>query len=186
MRAIRSVFMTKKIVITGGPSTGKTTLINALKQLGYNCFDEISRQVTLEARQQGIEQLFLEDPLLFSQKLLEGRTEQFKSAEKATSNLVFLDRGIPDVLAYMDYIGDTYPKEFTDRCTAHRYDAVVVLQPWEDIYATDEERYESFEQAKLIHHHLESTYTRFKYNLIELPKDTVPNRVNFLLDFLNL
>ena len=35
----------KRIVISGGPSSGKTTLINELKKLGHNCFDEVSREI---------------------------------------------------------------------------------------------------------------------------------------------
>ena len=100
----------KKVVIAGGPGTGKTTLINHLKAQGFLCYDEISRKVTLQARKDGIEQLFLTEPLLFSKKLLEGRTQQFIDAENETEPVVFLDRGLPDVLAYMDYIGDTYPE----------------------------------------------------------------------------
>ena len=38
---------------------------------------EISREVTQAARQQGIEQLFVSDPLAFSQALFEGRKTQF-------------------------------------------------------------------------------------------------------------
>lgn len=83
----------RKIVITGGPSTGKTSVIDSLTELGYVCFPEISRQVTLEARKLGIEQLFLEDPILFSEKLLEGRIKQYIEAEKHSNHLVFLDRG---------------------------------------------------------------------------------------------
>lgn len=68
---------TQKIALIGGPGTGKTTLINALKTKGYSCMEEISRQVTLEAQEKGIEQLFLEDPLMFSEQLLIGRQKQF-------------------------------------------------------------------------------------------------------------
>ena len=67
------------VVITGGPGTGKTTIIDALIEQGYSCFPEISRQITLEAKKQGIEQLFLEKPLLFSELLLEGRKKQYQS-----------------------------------------------------------------------------------------------------------
>ena len=30
----------KKILITGGPSTGKTSLVSELKKHGFYCFDE--------------------------------------------------------------------------------------------------------------------------------------------------
>jgi predicted ATPase len=101
------------VVITGGPGTGKTTLIDALIEQGYSCFPEISRQITLEAKKQGIEQLFLEKPLLFSELLLEGRKKQYQSALQDHAEIVFLDRGIPDILAYMHYIGDSYPAFLT-------------------------------------------------------------------------
>lgn len=38
------------VVITGAPSSGKTTLINELKEQGFYCFEEISRKITLEAQ----------------------------------------------------------------------------------------------------------------------------------------
>lgn len=62
--------MQQKIVITGGPSTGKSTLIDSLLKAGHSCQKEISREVTLAARAKGIEQYFLEDPLAFSKELL--------------------------------------------------------------------------------------------------------------------
>ena len=70
--------MLKKIVITGGPGSGKTSLIDFLEENGYQCQHEISRQVTLEAKKKGIDQLFLSDPILFSQLLLKGRLQQYQ------------------------------------------------------------------------------------------------------------
>ncbi|MFD1014396.1 AAA family ATPase [Winogradskyella rapida] len=175
----------KKIVIAGGPGTGKTTLINELKQRQFVCYDEISRQVTLQARKEGIEQLFLTEPLLFSEKLLEGRAQQFIDADKETDSLVFLDRGLPDVIAYMDYIGDSYPDHFVATCEAHKYNAIFVLAPWQDIFTSDSERYESFEEAIEIHNHLLQTYKRFGYQLIDVPFGSVDARVDFILDALN-
>ncbi len=174
----------KKIAITGGPGTGKSSLIEALKAKGYVCYDEISRQITLQARQDGIEQLFLTEPLLFSEKLLEGRTLQFMDASNESANHVFLDRGLPDVLAYMDYIGDTYPQHFINACTTNTYDKVFILAPWEAIFKSDSERYENFDQAQLIHKHLVETYERFGYNLIDVPFDSIENRANFITDAL--
>ena len=49
---------TKRIVITGGPGTGKSSIINELKQRNYTCFDEVSRQkAELEEHQQAVKRL---------------------------------------------------------------------------------------------------------------------------------
>ena len=173
------------VVIIGGPGTGKTSVIDELIKKGYICYPEVSRKVTLEARRQGIEQLFLEKPLLFSELLLEGRKKQHTDALQEESDIVFLDRGIPDVLAYMHYIGDAYPPAFDDACKVYRYTKIFFLPPWEEIYSPDEERYENWEQAKLIADHLVETYTNYGYNLIEVPKDTVDNRILFILEHLS-
>lgn len=168
------------IVIIGGPGTGKTTLIDALAEKGYRCYPEISRDVTLEARKNGIEQLFLQNPLLFSELLLEGRKKQFLDACADKAETVFIDRGLPDVLAYMHYIGDSYPPHFDQTCRNHVYTRIFVLPPWKEIYTSDEARYESFEQAQHIYDHLLETYGKYGYTMTEVPKDTVANRVAYI------
>lgn len=175
---------TKRIVITGGPGTGKSSIINELKQRHYTCFEEVSRQVTLDARKEGIEQLFLTKPLLFSELLLKARLQQFTEAKITNQHTAFLDRGLPDVLAYMDYVQSDYPSHFINTCETHIYEKVFVLAPWEAIFVSDSERYENFDQAVAIHHALLNTYKRFGYELIDVPFDTVSKRTNFILDHL--
>lgn len=176
----------KRIVITGGPGTGKSSIINELISRGYTCLEEISRQVTLDAKKNGIDQLFLTNPLLFSELLLRGREQQYNQTSNLNTGVVFLDRGIPDVLAYMDFIGDTYPQYFIDVCKDSVYDCVFILKPWQDIYVSDNERYESFEDALKIHEHLLNTYQTFNYKLIDVPFDTVEKRVDYILNTLNM
>ncbi len=175
--------MDKKIILLiGGPGSGKTSIINELTKKGYICYPEISRQVTLEAQQTGIDQLFLKEPLLFSEMLLKGRINQYNKAKNEETNCVFIDRGIPDVLAYMHYIGDAYPALFDEACKNHRYSKIFILPPWEDIYVSDNERYENFEQAKLIHDHLVETYQSYGYTLTEVPKADIETRITFILN----
>ncbi len=107
--------MQNKIVITGGPGTGKSTVIEELNNRNFLCMSEISREVILNARADGIEQLFLKKPLLFSELLLEGRINQYIEAEKKNTDVVFFDRGIPDVHAYMNYISIDYPKTYVNK-----------------------------------------------------------------------
>jgi predicted ATPase len=176
--------MQKKIVITGGPGTGKSTVIEELAKRNFNCIPEISRQVTLEARKNGVDQLFLTKPLLFSELLLEGRVNQFIEAEKNNFDLVFFDRGIPDVHAYMNYISIDYPEIYIEKSNLYRYSHIFLMPPWEDIYISDNERYENFEQALAIHNHLERTYKKLNYPIIEVPIGTVEHRIDFILDFI--
>lgn len=175
---------TKRILIIGGPGTGKSTLISALEDQDYTCFHEISRQVTLEAQKEGIDQLFLTQPLLFSELLLKGRIEQFKATSSLDVKYAFYDRGIPDIVAYMDYIGDSYPKPFIDACKEYTYDFAFILAPWKEIYEQDNERYESFEQAQTIQQYLVDAYTKYGYKLTEVPFGTIEERVHFIEDHL--
>lgn len=172
----------KKIVITGGPSTGKTSIINELLRRGFVCLEEVSRQVTLDAQKQGIDQLFLTEPLLFSDMLLEGRRNQFFEAISSDEEFTFLDRGIPDVVAYMDFLGTNYPERFIEACNEHTYEHVFILAPWQQIYVSDNERYENFDQAVQIHDHLVNTYSQFGYNLDDVPFDSIEKRTDFILN----
>ncbi|MGB5420364.1 AAA family ATPase [Algibacter sp.] len=172
---------TKKIVITGGPGTGKSTLVNELINRGHICLEEISRQVILDAKKEGIDQLFLTNPLLFSELLLKGRQQQFFEADIYENKTVFFDRGVPDVLAYMDFIGDAIPENFLDCCKNITYNLVFILKPWEAIYTSDNERYETFDQAEKIHDHLVNTYKSHNYKLIDVPFGTVNERADFIL-----
>jgi predicted ATPase len=179
--------MNKKIVVLiGGPGSGKTTLIEKLKENGHVCYPEVSREIIKEAQEKGIEQLFLKQPLLFSELVLEERKKQYKLAKEEQTNLIFLDRGIPDILAYMHYIGDSYPSFFDDACKDYLYSKIFILPAWKEIYVSDDERYESYEQAVLIEEHLIETYKKHGYKLIKVPKDTIENRVRFVLQNLNI
>ena len=175
--------MQQNIVITGGPGTGKSTVINELEARNFSCMHEVSRAVTLMARKNGIEQLFLKDPLLFSKLLLEGRVQQFIKAKDFNVAVVFFDRGIADVYAYMNYLGVTYPTIFIDECKTHKYsNPIFLMPPWKDIYITDNERYESFEQSLAIHNHLKKAYKDLGYTIIEVPFGTARERANFILE----
>jgi len=176
--------MQQKIVITGGPGTGKSTIIDELIKRHFMCMTEISREITLNARKNGTDQLFLTKPLLFSELLLEGRVNQYIESEKKDEDIVFFDRGIPDVHAYMNYISIDYPKTYLTKSNLYKYDYIFLMPPWEEIYISDNERYENFEQALAIHNHLERTYKELNYTIIEVPTGTINERTDFILNYI--
>lgn len=167
----------KRILLIGGPGSGKTTLINYIESQGLLVHHEISRQVIKEAQEKGIEQLFLKDPMRFSNNLLAGRIAQFNNA---IEGLNFYDRGIPDVPAYHLFTGDPIPEDYIAACHDHEYDMVFYLPPWKEIYLSDNERYETFEQAAQISDILINYYRHFNYNPIEIPTGSIEERFEFL------
>jgi len=181
-----------KVVITGAPGTGKTSIVNGLESKGFHCFHEIIRDMTSKAKQEGQSEEYISNPLVFvddamkfNKDLLQGRTAHYKQSLKTNVPISFFDRGIPDVLAYMDFFSQTYDQYFISHCENHRYDSVFIVPPWKEIYVSDNERMETFEEAESIHHSLMKTYTQFGYNPIEVPKDAVLNRIDFILETLN-
>ena len=174
--------MQQKIVFIGGPGTGKSTILNELQRKGYTCMPEISRAVTLQAQKEGIDQLFLSEPLLFSQKLLEGREKQYLEANELQNEVVFFDRGIPSVFAYLNYFKTEFPEVFIEKSKSYPYTKVFQFLPWKDIYTSDNERYETFEQSEAISKHLHKAYSDLNYKIINVPFGTIADRCNFILN----
>lgn len=179
----------KRIVITGAPGTGKTVVIKELEKLGHFCYHEIIRDMTADAKKADTEQkqvsnplVFVNDPMEFNRQLLYGRKEHYEDSNNRKIPLCFFDRGIPDVLAYMDYFGQEYPPLFKTIGQQHRYDHIFIFPPWKAIYTSDNERLESFEEAQELHHHLFSTYKSLGYDPIDVPKTTISERTSFVLE----
>ena len=183
----------KRIVITGAPGTGKTSIILKLEASHFFCFHEVIRAMTQEAKLTNGSDSIVSNPIVsvshpyqFNTTILNARIKQFVDADDKEDKVLFYDRGIPDVLAYMDYFGQSYEDHFINESKKYVYDHIFILPPWKEIYVTDEERFESFEQAQDIHHHLVNTYTKLGYNCIEVPFGTVEERNNFILNTIKL
>ncbi len=170
----------QRIVLAGAPGTGKSTVINALREQGYFCLEEIARQITEKARQKGIDLLFLHDPIAFSKAVLEGRVAQFQEA--ALVGPSFYDRGIHEVLAYLQLQNPEIKDIFWEACQNHNYDKVFIFPPWKEIHVQDNIRYEDFEAVKSIHHQLLKTYQQFGMQPIEVPFGSVADRIEFILN----
>ena len=171
-----------KVVITGGPGTGKTSIINKLESLGHYVFHESSREIIRKYKKLGHDQFFLSDPIKFSEILLKNRITQYEESNKSDHDIKFFDRGIPDIIAYLNYKKISFGKELELISKKYKYDFIFLAEPWEDIYEKDNERYESFEDLKDINKHIKKIYYNYAQKFITLPKSSVQERTNFIIE----
>lgn len=168
---------TYKVVITGPPSSGKTSVLKALEAKGYPVVPEVARQVIQKERKRNSEVLPWKDLNAFSKAVIE---QQIVNHQSAKAKLYFFDRGLPDGAAY-------YPKEnsldlYKEPAAQYRYHELVFFCPfWEEIYENDEDRTETKVRAKELDQRLREEYVRFGYKILDLPMDSVEERVNFIL-----
>jgi predicted ATPase len=99
---------------------------------------------------------------------------------------VLFDRGIPDCVAYAALMG-VDPTPSLVACDVYRYhDQVLILEPWQEIYAVDDERTMSFSDTLAFHEALVDAYERTGYVLIEVPRTSIEDRAAFVRDVVNV
>ncbi len=176
----------KKIIITGGPGSGKTEIINELENRGYYVKHEIVRVLYKEGIKKGVN-AFKDDPLEFSNKLLDYRINQFYSSSELNYNsnkpYIFFDRGIHDTFAYLNFLKKKY--DYDKIIYSFSYDFVFLLNPWKKIYIKDNERMESFNDSKKLFKYIELIYKEAKIKTKIIFNDSVKNRVDYIINYLN-
>ena len=119
-----------RVIITGGPSTGKTSIINKLEVDGYKCLHEKSREIIQESLKNGSNVVPWDNLVEFSKRVIDQRLSQYHSVKsKNSDSFTFFDRGIPDVVAYMKYDNLEIPTEYLNLCIELRYNTKVFLAP---------------------------------------------------------
>jgi predicted ATPase len=167
-------------VITGGPGSGKTTLIEALEQAGFARSREAGRAIIQD--QQAIDGPGLpwRNRALFAELMLAWEMWSFRMA-RALPGPVFCDRGVPDVLGYLRLMKLPVPAHMERAAADIRYNRrVFIAPPWREIFQTDEERRQDFDEAIRTYEAMAATYEGLGYALIELPRGGVQERVAFV------
>lgn len=169
-----------RYIITGGPGSGKSTLIETLQREGYACSAEVSRRMIIQEVAQGSNCLPWADILCFSAKVIEEMIVAWHSA--IIYPKIFFDRGMPDVIAYIKVAGLEVPAPLSVALNSYPYNKqVFILPPWEAIFVNDTERWQSFEEASQIYEAIRETYSANGYQLIEVPKVSAVDRMAFIL-----
>ena len=167
--------MMKKYVITGGPGTGKTTLVELLSSRGYSTVVEASRLLIEEKRKIDKDFSPLDNPQLFQKEVID---YQSKLESEATGETVFFDRSIVDNYGYSLFYKMPIP-EILEKSGRNRYDAVFLLDPLPS-YAKDSSRIEDEKTALAIHRAIEEGYKRLGYDVIKVPAISPERRADFV------
>jgi len=160
-------------VISGGPSVGKTTIIEALETLGYPVLHEISTALIKE----GIlspqrEREKFQREILRRQLEGEGRLMQLDGA-------CFLDRGILDGMAYYELDGLPVPADFNKLDVSHY--AIMFLLEELPFFQDNGIRFEDLEYSKRITPIIEGYYRKRNIPILRVAAMPVEDRLDVIL-----
>lgn len=166
-------------VITGGPSSGKTTTVNILRQRGYITTMEHARHFLDTQRLKGktLEEV-RRNQREFQAGVLEMQIEQEK--EMAPHVQVFLDRAIPDAMAYYRFLNLEPDERLLEAMKNISYKKIFIMDylPLVNDYA----RNENAEAQKNIHRLITEVYESLPFPVIHVPVMSAEERVDYILD----
>jgi predicted ATPase len=128
------------IIISGGPGSGKSTLIDALEKQGFARSVEAGRAIIQHQVEISGKALPWADRALFAELML---SWEMRSYDLASNNEgpVFFDRGVPDVIGYLTLCGLPVPEHIRQAASTIRYNRMVFLAPpWSEIFGQDANR----------------------------------------------
>ena len=168
-------------VITGAPSSGKTTVIEGLAARGFQVKHEVARAYIDQrlARGEALEQI-KSDPLAFERHILLAKVDIEKQLPPAET--IFLDRAIPDSIAYFELEGldAAEPRKFS---RLWRYRRVFLFEqlPFEK----DRVRWEDRTQASQLEGMLDRAYTGLGYDVIRVPVMPIIERIDLMIRYVS-
>jgi predicted ATPase len=165
-------------VLTGGPGSGKTTTINILAARGYKTTIEHARHYIDTQRQNGrtVEEA-RRNQEEFQMGVLDMQIEQ--EALLLADDIIFLDRALPDALAYYYFLDLPVRKKLADAMILYRYRKIFILDvlPLVPDYARSEDE----TAQKRIHELLIEVYTSLAIPVVHVPVLPPAERADYIL-----
>ncbi|MBU2576610.1 MAG: ATP-binding protein [Nanoarchaeota archaeon] len=171
----------KRVVILGRSSSGKTSVVNCLRDRGYQVGHEIPTIVldSRKTRKINLEEWEKRQKLIYTLQ---------KTLEDSYEGLVFQDRCLMDSYAYTETLCGKIPEYFADQSTlSQRYDFIFELENLP--FKKTNTRIESDEEeAQKIYALVKKFYIKQGFNSIPVPvfsartvKESISKRADFIL-----
>ncbi|MGD2145594.1 MAG: ATP-binding protein [Anaerolineae bacterium] len=168
-------------VMTGAPCSGKTTLIKQLANEGFQTAPEAARVYIASEMAQGrtIAEILENVP---------ARQRGIVNAQVRTEgglrplDVVFLDRGVPDSLAFNRAYG-LDPNDILLDCLHHRYASVFLLDPLP--FRGDGARDGDAAEIGYLDEWIARDYTALGYQVVRVPAVSPQERLAFVLQTLS-
>ena len=174
--------MDRFVVISGCSGGGKSTLLAELARRGHAVVEEPGRRIVQQEIAGDGAALPWVDEAAFARRAVAMALEDRASAS-AHAGWVFFDRGLVDAASGLQHLTGEPALETLGR--SHRYHRRVFLTPpWPEIYATDAERRHGFDAALAEYSRLLAAYPALGYEVIVLPKVSITERADFVLEAL--
>jgi predicted ATPase len=165
-------------VITGGPGSGKTTTVNLLHDRGYYVTVEHARHYIDTQRIEGrtVEEV-KKNQKEFQLGVLNMQIEQERSL--SPDDIVFLDRAVPDSLAYCLFLNLPPEQKLLDAMRHVRYRKIFIFEllPLVNDYARGEDEAEQ----ERIHQLLRQVYGSLPFPVVNVAIMPPTERVDFIL-----
>ena len=169
-------------VITGATGSGKTALIHELKKRGYRCVEEVARSIIQEQTKINGDCVPWKNLSRFKELMLARYIESYSHALLQAQEVTFFDRDILDLIAYDRLTEAESSKELREAVSALLYNnKVFIVPPWKEIYHTDSERKQAYEEVIQVYDNLIRVYTEYGRELVKIPKMSVEKRADFVI-----
>ncbi|RUR06904.1 AAA family ATPase [Legionella sp. km772] len=177
----KSINKINYFILTGGPGSGKTAVLNALAQLGFLTVAEVARSIIQHQHDTGGNATHWGDRKAFLELMLAQSIADYKRMQ-TKQNTVFFDRGLPDLYGYSKGFCDEIELNLMPVIERFGYNKTVfIFPPWLEIYAHDAERKQDFQEAVFTYNLLKEAYIYCDYHVVEVPKSSIKERVDFIL-----
>lgn len=172
----------KWYVLTGGPSSGKSTLIDELRKRGFPIVNETARAHAEKKLKNSVPiGEIRKDEKAFQEAVF--REKEIIHDALSQDVVTFFDRGYHDTIAYLKHFGHEIANFISDTSDNFNYSKIFLLEMLP--YVNDEARIEDEETAQGIHKALKEAYEKSNHQIINVPVMPVEERADFVLQHLD-